>query len=156
MAGTVTASIQYLKKLPLYEKEKPFQLFIPIDKTSGDPRSSNLEFEPRSHTFVDIRNRVHDFSLDSHGFQVVPHPTKLEAQSFVDRSLVESRYLLEVEEVLRTIGGGYDKVFIFDWRVRRIRRPRPRPRPAGSWGEVAADEFTTGPQLCDTQGSGRV
>lgn len=117
--GTVIAQVQYLKRLPLYEKEKPFQLFIPIDKTSEEQRSSNLEFEPRSQTFVDIRNVISDFSLDSHGFQVVRYPTKLATESFLNRSLVESRCLTEVEDILKIIDGGYDKVFIFDWRVRR-------------------------------------
>jgi hypothetical protein len=115
--GAVTAEIHYLKKLPLYRKEKPFQLFIPVDKNAADPRCTNLEFEPKEQTFVDIRNCIHDFSLDSHGFQVERYPTALDLSSFTDRSAVESQYFTEVEQILKIIDGGYDKVFIFDWRV---------------------------------------
>lgn len=117
MAGTVTAEVNYLKRLPLYKTEKPFQLFIPVDKNSADPRTSNLEFEPREQRFVDIRDNSSAFSLDDHGFQVKQHLTSLEPASFLDRAVVESKYLPEVEQILKSIDGGYDKIVIFDWRV---------------------------------------
>ena len=115
--GTVTAKLQYLKRLPLYQKEKPFQLFVPVDEDAADPRSTNIEFETKEQTFVDIRDRLSEYSLDSHGFQVGVHPTALDLASFGNRDMVESQYFAEVEEILKTIDGGYDKVFIFDWRV---------------------------------------
>jgi hypothetical protein len=115
--GTVTAEINYLKRLPLYRQEKPFQIFIPVDKDSADPRVTNLEFEQREQTFVDIRGKADAYSLDEHGFEVRTCPTSLEASSFSDREVVESRYFTEVEDILRTIDGGYDRVFFFDWRV---------------------------------------
>lgn len=117
--GDVTSHVSYLKKLDLYQKEKPFQLFIPIEKDAPDQRTSNLEFESKECTFHDIRDKIHEYDLDTHGFQVGEYPTKLDLPSFQDRHIVESQYFPEVEQILRNIEGGYDRIFIFDWRVRR-------------------------------------
>ncbi|KAH8881848.1 methyltransferase CmcJ [Thozetella sp. PMI_491] len=122
--GTVTAEVQYLKRLGLYETEKPFQLFFPVDKNSEDCRTTNLEFESKLQTFVDIRDRIRDFSLDSHGFQILQRPIVLDPSSYLNRDAVESHYLPEVKQILTTIDQGYDKAFIFDWRVRNSATPR--------------------------------
>lgn len=119
--GTVNSQVDYLKRLPLYENEKPFQLFIPIDEEALDQRTSNLEFESKECTFIDIRDRAFDCSLDVHGFQFHQFPTKLEWSTFKNRALVESQYFLEVEQLLKNIESGYDRLFIFDWRV--VSRP---------------------------------
>jgi len=115
--GTVTGEISYLKRLEIYQTEKPFQLFIPVDENAPDPRSSNLEFETKKQTFVDIRENLDDFSLDSHGFEVGMHPTALTLADFHNRDTVESLYFDEVKEILTTVESGYDEVFIFDYRV---------------------------------------
>ncbi|KAJ0276286.1 hypothetical protein COL940_008358 [Colletotrichum noveboracense] len=99
--GTVDAELDYLRRLPLYQQEKPFQLFVPIHERDQDARSTNLEFEKRTQTFVDIRDQVNDFSLDSHGFQVETSPSRLNAQSFGDQSLIKNEYLPEVENLLK-------------------------------------------------------
>ena len=117
-SGTVVGQVNYLKKLPLYQKEKPFQLFVPIDPDDPDQRATNLEFEPRECTFHDINDASHDLSLDKHGIQIVRCPTKVDLPSFRDRGIVESIYFDEVEHILKNIEGGYDRVLIFDWRVR--------------------------------------
>lgn len=116
--GTVDADVEYLQRLPLYQQEKPFQLFVPIDERDRDARSTNLSFEKKTQTFVDIRERVGEFSLDSHGFQVETVPSKVHPQSFRKRELVEREYLPEVERLLKGAGNPCDKIFIFDWRVR--------------------------------------
>ncbi len=113
--GTVTAEINYLKRLPLYQREKPFQLFFPVDPDAPDQRSTNVEFEARPQTFVDIRKDLGKFTLDEHGFAIRTWPSSF--ASFEDRTMVESLYFAEVLEVLKTIEGGYDRVFFFDWRV---------------------------------------
>jgi hypothetical protein len=124
--GDVTAPVNYLKRLPLYQKEKPFQLFIPLSDDAPDQRTNNLEFEPRQCNFHDIRNEAQAWSLDREGVQVLQHPTALDLAAFRDRAQVESRYFDEVRQILRNVEGGYDKAFIFDWRV----RPHPLPTPA--------------------------
>lgn len=116
-SGTVTAEVLYLKKLPLYTKEKPFQLFVPPAADAVDKRADNLEFEAKEQTFVDIRGREDEFSLDTHGFQTGVYPTRLDSDMFGDRETVETRYFDEVREILKDVEGGYDEVFLFDWRV---------------------------------------
>jgi len=115
--GTVQAHVDYLKRLPLYQTEKPFQLFIPIEEGATDQRPSNLEFESRQCTFHDVRNELSSCQLDSEGFEVLRHPTQMDPMSFEQRELVESQYLEEVKDILQKVDGGYDKIFIFDWRV---------------------------------------
>lgn len=117
-SGDVTAAVKYLKRLPLYQSEKPFQLFIPLSDNAPDQRTTNLEFESRQCEFHDIRSKAHTWSLDREGIQVLQHPTSLDLDSFRDRAQVESRYFDEVRQILRHVEGGYDKAFIFDWRVR--------------------------------------
>ena len=115
--GTVKAELQYLKKLPLYKLEKPFQLFVPVDPDAADQRSTNIEFEACEQIFEDVRGRENEFSLASHGFQFAVQPTSLSVHDFSDRGIIESRYFEEVKETLRNIDGGYDQVFFFDFRV---------------------------------------
>jgi len=123
--GSVTSEINYLKRLDLYQKEKPFQLFIPVDENGPDPRSSNLEFEMREQTFVDIRENLGDFSLDTHGFEVGMRPTALAPADFHSRETVETRYFDEVKDILKKkIDGGYDEIFIFDHRLRDAAVPK--------------------------------
>jgi hypothetical protein len=116
-SGDVVSEVKYLKRLPLYEQEKPFQLFIPIDKDAPDQRSTNLEFELEEQTFHDVRENAYDFALDTHGFQIHEKPTSLDLDAFEDRTVVESQYFKEVEDILKNIEGGYDRIKIFDWRV---------------------------------------
>lgn len=115
--GTVKARIDYLKKLPLYQAEKPYQMFLPAAEGATDQRTHNLEFESKECTFTDIRSRAYDCTLDTDGFQFHEFPTHLNWTSLQDRSVVESVYFAEIEQVLKNIEGGYDKIFIFDWRV---------------------------------------
>ncbi|KAK6219602.1 methyltransferase CmcJ [Colletotrichum tabaci] len=122
--GTVEAEVDYLQRLALYQREKPFQLFVPIHERDQDARSTNLAFEKKTQTFVDMRGRTGEFSLDTHGFQVETVPNKLAPHFFRDREVVEREYLPEVEGFLRGVGGGCDRVFIFDWRLRDASAPR--------------------------------
>jgi hypothetical protein len=101
---------------------------------------------------VDIRPAISNFSLDDDGFQVLQHSTQLAVDSFSDRTLVEEQYLGEVKEILKTIDGGYDKVFVFDWRVRENSHTKLGIRP----DEAAAHKTVTGAKLCNSCGHWRV
>ncbi|KAK1750089.1 Aspirochlorine biosynthesis protein N [Echria macrotheca] len=125
MAGNIVrAEIQYLKRLPLYNEEKPFQIFVPIDANAADTRSTNLEFEAREQQFEDIRGRETKFSLDNDGFQIKTYPTALSLSHFQDRQAVETKYFNEIKQILQGIEGGYDEVFLFDWRLRNAGTPK--------------------------------
>ncbi|KAL2211720.1 methyltransferase CmcJ [Sarocladium strictum] len=136
-SGDVTAPVNYLKRLPLYEREKPFQLFIPLSADAPDQRTTNLEFEPQLCSFHDIRSEAQSCSLDRQGVRVLRHPTSLDLEAFRDRAQVESRYFDEVRHILRSVEGGYDKAFIFDWRLRDSTIPTP------SNNELDMNDLTT-------------
>ncbi|KAK2729451.1 methyltransferase CmcJ [Colletotrichum kahawae] len=136
--GVVEAEVDYLKRLPLYQREKPFQLFVPIHEQDPDARSTNLVFEKKKQTFTDIRERVGEFSLDSHGFQVETAPSHMDPQSFEDQELIKTRYLPEIEKLFNSLGSSGDKVFIFDWRLRDAGTPRERKD-----GEIDMNDLTT-------------
>lgn len=124
--GDVKSQVTYLKRLALYRKEKPFQLFVPIEPDNPDQRASNLVFEPKECTFLDIRKQISDCSLDVDGVQLQVFPTDIRLESFQNRSIVESHYFAEVEQILHNIEGGYDRVFFFDWRVSGHDSPQRR------------------------------
>lgn len=118
-SGTICAPVKYLRRLPLYDHEKPFQYLIPIPPDAKDQRTTNVEFETREQTFTDIRHRLGDFNLDRNGFEVKSVPTCLRAAEATDQDVIKGRYLPEVEQILRdNVPGGFDRVVFFDWRVR--------------------------------------
>ena len=97
----VQASIEYLQKLPLYEKEKPFWCFLP-PRDGFDPdkqRVDNLEWEDHSDIMIrDIRENKSQFKVDECGFEVVDHRSQI--SSF--RLAVDiSRYKAETEQLLK-------------------------------------------------------
>lgn len=115
MASTeATVSLQFLKPLELYKREKPFRLFIGVDKAAGT-RDTNVETEEKSVTATNIRSFRKNFKLDYHGFQPLTH--KLDFNKWKDKDQVETVFLKDVEKLLLdSIEGSY-RVFIFDWRV---------------------------------------
>ncbi|KAF2476026.1 uncharacterized protein BDR25DRAFT_379689 [Lindgomyces ingoldianus] len=109
----------YLKWSDLYNREKPFQLFLDIPKESPDQRKSNLVYEEGPEEIVhDVRGRESEFSIDNNGFTYIKHSTKLSSEQFEDHAAVEGCYLPECEKLLRKHLEGVDRVHFFDWRLR--------------------------------------
>ena len=110
------ASIQYLKWDPLFNKEKPFHVFMDIPLDAKDQRVTNITFEDHDVEFHDIRGCEETFSLDTNGFMVRKHQP--DAMHFASREAVESQYLPEIEHFLKREVDEVDRVCFFDWRVR--------------------------------------
>lgn len=117
METALKTHIRYLKRLELYKKEKPFQIFFDIPENAPDQRPDNLAFEEIPKAVHDIRPNIADFSLDDHGFMVKEHITELFWEQFTDREKVEQVYLPEIEALLRDIDPTINRVYFFDWRV---------------------------------------
>ncbi|KAI0101704.1 methyltransferase CmcJ [Nemania sp. FL0031] len=118
-SGTVKATVNYIKELPIYNEEKPFQILMPIPPDAEDQRTSNIEFEKKEQIFNDIRGQEDQFGLDDDGFQIVHSPTALHPFDATNQDFIKTRYLPEVDEILRRhVPGGFDRVLFFDWRVR--------------------------------------
>lgn len=108
-------TIKYIKRLDLYKKEKPFQIFIDIPKTAPDQRFTNLLYEEREETFRDVRGKEENFTLNDHGFAYYHHDFGFD--DYENREAVEANYLPKLEDFLRAKVEDVGKVLFFDWRV---------------------------------------
>jgi hypothetical protein len=111
----VTAPVHFIKWLPLYEREKPFNIFINLPEDAKDTRTNNLEFDIKDTTFHDVRGEESDFTLDDHGFAFLKY--QHDFKNFDNREAVESEYLPQIEKMVKEKIPGADRVALFDWRV---------------------------------------
>ncbi|PVH88849.1 methyltransferase CmcJ [Cadophora sp. DSE1049] len=124
---TSTVSLKFLDWQPLYEEEKPFQIFINIPPDAADQRSTNLVFEDVNVEIQDVRGALNNaLDLDSSGFQFEKHHTAV--TDFTNREVVDSLYLPEIEALIREKVSGVDRVFFFDWRPDKASKKRARDR----------------------------
>lgn len=107
--------LSFLQWQKLYEWEKPFQIFINIPEDAEDQRDTNLVFEQVPVAVHDIRGLSEDFSLDANAFMYRQHATKI--TDFTSRETIEQEYLPEIEQLLKHVVEGADRIFFFDWRV---------------------------------------
>ncbi|KJZ76462.1 hypothetical protein HIM_04191 [Hirsutella minnesotensis 3608] len=109
-----TVSIKFLKWNPIYEEERPFQIFTALRPDSKDRRTTNLEWDERAITVQDCRG-MNDLHLDTHGFMSfhLPGFDELPGEEFI-----RNQYVPAVKEMLKSHLEGVGTVFVFDWRVR--------------------------------------
>ncbi|KAL8834254.1 MAG: hypothetical protein Q9170_003841 [Blastenia crenularia] len=110
-------TLSFLQWQKLYESEKPFQIFTNVPEDAEDQRDTNLVFEQLCLVVHDVRRLPAKFSLDANGFVYRQHVTK--TTDFASRKTVEQSYLPEIEELLKREVEGADRIFFFDWRLRR-------------------------------------
>lgn len=110
------AYIQFLKWTPLYEAEKPFQIFGDLLEESEDQRRTNLTWEERRIQVHDVRHNAHGFQLDSHGFTICQLPGFTELPN---KKTISREYIPAIENMLQKQLDDVVTVFVFDWRVRR-------------------------------------
>jgi hypothetical protein len=111
-----TATFTYLEWQVLYEKEKPFEIFIQIPEDAEDKRWTNQFFKqgPRQH-IRDLRGNEDSVSLDQNGFEYRKHAFK-----FTDcdnNDAIAQEYLPEVERFIMDEVEGAERVHIFNWEV---------------------------------------
>ncbi len=112
----VETQLEYLRWIPLYEKEKPFKLFLNIPADAKDKRESNLVFDKGKQIIRDIRGDESRFNLDDHGFCFRNHKSAVD--DLRNHDIIENEYLFECEQLLKDEVDNVDRVVIFDWRVR--------------------------------------
>ena len=106
------ARLAFLKWVPLYEKQKPFQVFTGLPL--GVP-STNLVFEDEELDIRDMRGQEHHFKLDEHAFQLCK--ADMHFTAFNDAAQIEEVYLPAVRTLIKEHVQGADKIVFFDWRV---------------------------------------
>ncbi|KAH4188154.1 hypothetical protein HBI56_108130 [Parastagonospora nodorum] len=113
---SASTQLEYLKKIPLYDEEKPYQVYTHVP---GIPESekTNLVFESHENVLIhDARGLEGEFSMEKQGFEfrTVPTAANLHAQTETEMN----KYLKEVEDYFMTTYGA-DRVFVYDFRIRR-------------------------------------
>lgn len=109
-----TATVKFLKWIPLYEEERPFQIFMELPLEAPDQRKTNLTWDEKDVTVTDFRDNAADFQLDTHGFAT----RKLEGFTELENDKdINARYIPEVKRMLETELGDVGTVFVFDWRA---------------------------------------
>ncbi|KAL8722296.1 MAG: hypothetical protein Q9225_001201 [Loekoesia sp. 1 TL-2023] len=116
-SGDLRVTLSFLDWQHLYESEKPFQIFIDIPEDAEDQRDTNLVFKQVCLSVHDVRRLSEKFSLDANGFMYRRHIAKV--TNFASRKDVEQNYLPEMEQLLRREVEGADRIFFFDWRLRK-------------------------------------
>jgi hypothetical protein len=106
---SVTADLHY--QLPMADRPRTYT----YDPPDGTPRS-NAAYAPHRVRVADIRPRKREFSLDTHGFAVLDHPSAL--RDFDDEDAIRRVYYPEAEAALAAATGA-SRVFIFDHTIRR-------------------------------------
>jgi len=110
------------------QANEPASVEAPLNySASSEPRPVNYAFEPPAgvprrsgkvapHS-VTVRNgrQVADLSLDTNGFVLVPHRSKV--RDFYESDEVKRTYYPEVEDLIKAVTGA-ERVFIFDHVVR--------------------------------------
>jgi hypothetical protein len=120
MDGSFRISLAYLQDLPLYEKEKPYEIWVSGAK--GVPKT-NCEFhECKNIPLYDVRehDNLNDFNLNTTGFKFLTHTTRclpdpnIFQQPGQENSMVP--YLDETAQLVKEIMAA-KKVLAYDWRV---------------------------------------
>ncbi|KAJ5442008.1 hypothetical protein N7445_005015 [Penicillium cf. griseofulvum] len=107
---SISASFEYLQWIPLYERQKPYEVFIPVSSFGNQKNTvprSNLVFETQNVPVQDVRGSQSTYSLDIHGFEFANHQTT--TQDLRDASQVTEKYVPEMQKLLGSLlGGGKD------------------------------------------------
>lgn len=104
----------YLKRLSLYENQKPYYCSIELQPEELDQKT-NLDYERKDAVVRDIRGWEHELDFERDGIQYILHPT-----SFILRT--ESR--LDIEGYMKEHIDFFrqkldaEKCICYSWRVR--------------------------------------
>ena len=102
-AGDVRTSLIFLKPDEKHQHEKPYRLRY--DPGEAIPRT-NCETQEQTNILVhDIRGAEENFTLDTHGFQVLKLESALLPEEFYDRERVKGVYYEELKELLKKTFG---------------------------------------------------
>lgn len=112
---SASTRLEYLKRVPLYENEKPYQVYTHVPGISEDEKT-NLVFESRDDIIIhDARGREGEFDMEKQGFEFLKRPTRADLHKQTEDEM--NIYLKEIEELFLSTYKA-DRVFIYDFRVR--------------------------------------
>jgi hypothetical protein len=103
----LVASLEFLANSPIYKSEMPFMVLSSAE-LSQDP-VTNIHLEEYDVKITDMRGG--HFSLDEHGFQVVPHKS---IHLHITELAGVLAYKTECEELLDTVFFNAEKIYTYD------------------------------------------
>lgn len=94
----VVTDLWYLKRLPLYDTQKPYFINFPVPSDGKDvpPQHNVLHEQVHDISITDIRGHESDFVLDTHGFELDHHETSLTNEEFEIDHIVREKYYPEI------------------------------------------------------------
>ncbi|KAI1490510.1 hypothetical protein F5X96DRAFT_694573 [Biscogniauxia mediterranea] len=128
---TVTSTLWYLKKLPLYETTKPYVVNLPLSHVPTGQRTNQDCLAYSGIQIKDIRTAEETPTLDRNGFELSGAiPLSLEYEEFRDPAKVREVYLENVKTALLEMTGA-DQAHALHLAIRR-RHPSFPEKPRGS------------------------
>ena len=112
----VSASIHFLEKDPVFEKEKPYAFRFDLEDESIPQTNMKMQEHTGIH-IKNIRGNEHAFSLDRQGFEVMRLRSKLRYEDFGSATKLPI-YFTELEELLKKQLGA-TKAIMFRHGVRK-------------------------------------
>jgi hypothetical protein len=114
MATSVQSSVFFLKRKPLYETERVYEL--DIEPPPGFPRT-NMEHEKVNDVVIeDIRGQEQNFTFCNNGFSLINLNGGITYEDFNDADKIEKIYLKNVASKIKSELGAA-RVQIFDYNV---------------------------------------
>lgn len=107
---SLTTTLWYLEKLPIYKKEKPFYVNFPVPAELGVPQHNLLHGRVDGIQIHDIRGHETKFHIDEQGFQLARHNTSMTNDDFEDDSVVRARYYPEMAQLVKDTLGAVEVV----------------------------------------------
>jgi hypothetical protein len=117
------ATLSFIADLPLYEVEKPYELWLPPEQLPEDIPITNCQWIRQPDIEItDLRKDGIVFALDTTGFKYLQDPLDFELKGEDLLSATESenlvRYLNNTINLVKKEFGA-EKAICFDWRVRK-------------------------------------
>ncbi|KAJ5565073.1 hypothetical protein N7513_001315 [Penicillium frequentans] len=132
MPSDIQTKLTYLHWQNSYTHTRPYRIAQFGRNKKNDERTHNLVFHKgdAAETIRDIRgvNDFTKFTLETNGFVYAKHPPPLFTQpkDFLDPEQVRNLFLPECEAILRKEIEGVDRIFIFDWKIRKKKSAKER------------------------------
>lgn len=113
----ITASLRFLERSPLYEKEKPYTIDYSIPAWEADIERTNFRADAHEVVITDIRGKEDQFTFDANGFAVIETESEMSYDDFQDRKKVETVFCEEMASILLQYFNDAAAVRVFDIEV---------------------------------------
>ena len=124
MAATssVLSSIYFVKRDPLFDKEKPYEYSIPPPENVPKTNIRNEKIDGIS--IQDIRGRTHEYSFGANGFEILSLDAGMSIDEYDQEQVLVEKYFPKLAHAVKEKLNA-SQVQIFNYNVSRLRRRYP-------------------------------